>query len=59
MYFEEMPEWTTRHGTQHKSSEVIMWCDENLPEGSFWYCGDREFGFDEEKLKVLFLLRWA
>lgn len=59
MYLEDMPAYYAHHGRNYTTTEVILWCDENLPDGSFVYYGDRRFEFDEEKLKVMFLLRWS
>ena len=57
-FLEDIPEFDAYAGA-HRVSVVTDWCEDNLPEGSWWYMGFGHYGFDCEQNHLLFTLRWA
>ena len=58
MEFQAVPEYKA-YGGPVKPVVLAEWCEQHLPEGSWWYIGFNYFGFDCEQNQLLFTLRWA
>ncbi len=39
-----------------KMDRAYLWCEQNLPDGSWWYVGNGRFEFDDDKNRVWFIL---
>ena len=40
----------------HHIDSAYLWCEQNLPDGSWWYVGNGRFEFDDDKNRLWFIL---